>query len=35
MPIESAFMLLPIIIPFLAFAAVLLWVDLYTRQDGH
>jgi hypothetical protein len=35
MPIDYAFMLLATIIPFLAFAAAMLWVDLYTRRHGH
>jgi hypothetical protein len=35
MPTETAFAVVAIIIPFLAFAAVLFWGDLQTRHLNH
>jgi hypothetical protein len=32
MPMESALGVIAILIPFLAFAAVLMWADLWTRH---
>jgi hypothetical protein len=35
MPMETALATIAIMIPFLAFAAVLLWADLRTRHLNH